>query len=345
MTLDARKLQMTGGSTYLVTLPKKWVEDSSLKAGDVVFFARTADGGLYVQAGPGANRGPRKAVLRVEKPERREHLLRRLIGAYIAGNDVLEVDFGAHGDPELRRVVREFTRMVIGPEILEETKNTIVVQDLSDPAQFSQEKCLRRMHLTIRSMHEEAMVALRTLNEALAKDVIARDDDIDRFYWMVAKQFNLMLHDAGLAAKQGIDMGTSSSYRQAAKVLERIGDHAQRIAAGALLLDKKVDPDLMASMDSASTQAIAIFDRAFSSLLNGSVDDANNAIDAIADFDIVFDKLSETLRTMKGRGIFALAGVVDSIGRTAHYSTDLAEIAINQVASRNSSLSGGSRQR
>jgi len=186
----------------LVTLPKKWVKDSSLKAGDVVFFARTADGGLYVQAGPGADRGPRKAVLKVEKSEKREHLLRRLIGAYIAGNDILEVDFGGLGEPELRKVVREFTRMAIGPEILEETRNSIVVQDLSDPAQFSQEKCLRRMHLTIRSMHEEAMLALKTLNEALARDVIARDDDIDRLYWMVAKQFNLMLSDAGLAVKQ-----------------------------------------------------------------------------------------------------------------------------------------------
>jgi len=329
---------MTGGSTYLVTLPKRWVKDSSLKAGDVVFFARTADGGLYVQAGPGADRGPRKVVLKVEKSERREHLLRRLIGAYIAGNDILEVDFGGLGEPELRKVVREFTRMAIGPEILEETKNSIVVQDLSDPAQFSQEKCLRRMHLTIRSMHEEAMLALKTLDEAHARDVIARDDDIDRLYWMVAKQFNLMLSDAGLAVKQGIDMLTSSSYRQAARVLERIGDHAQRIAAGSLLLDKKVDPRLMTSMETASTQALRIFDKAFASLLNGSFDDANSAIDAIADFDAAFDKLGEALRTMKGRGVFALAGVVDSIGRTAHYSTDLAEIAINQVAARVSSV-------
>ncbi len=334
MTTEARKLQMTGGSTYLVTLPKKWVKESNLKAGDIVFFARTPDGGLYVQAKASGERGPRKAVVTVDKPERREHLLRRLIAAYIAGNDILEVEFKGHHETELRRAVREFTRMVIGPEILEETKNAIIIQDLSDPAQFSQEKCLRRMHLTIRSMHEEAMSALRNLNSPLARDVIARDEDIDRLFWMTAKQFNLMLVDAGLAAKQGIDMGISSSYRQAAKVLERIGDHAQRIASSVLLMEKDVDLKMMDSLDIVSAQALSIFDRAFKSLLGGSVGEANSAIDDITEFDKAMNKISAAMRTMKGRDVFALAGVVDSIGRTAHYSADLAEIAINLVASR-----------
>jgi len=334
MTTEARKLQMTGGSTYLVTLPKKWVTESNLRAGDVVFFSRTANGGLFVQAKPSGERGPRKAIVVVDKPERREHLVRRLIAAYIAGNDVLEVEFKGRHDPELRKAVREFTRMVIGPEILEETKNAIIIQDLSDPAQFSQEKCLRRMHLTIRSMHEEAMSALRQLNSALARDVIARDEDIDRLFWMTAKQFNLMLVDAGLAAKQGIDLGTSSSYRQAAKVLERIGDHAQRIASAVLSIDRNIDKDLMGSLEAVSVKALSIFDKAFTSLLGGSVEDANSAIDDISEFDKAMSKISEALRTMKGRDVFALAGVVDSIGRTAHYSADLAEISINLVASR-----------
>jgi len=339
MTVEARKLQMTGGSTYLVTLPKRWVKDTNLKVGDVIFFTRTPDGGLYLQARPGARPGPKKMVLSVESSERRQHLLRRLIGAYIAGNDLLEIDFKGRDAPEIRKVIREFARMVIGPEILEETKNSIMIQDLSDLAQFSQEKCLRRMYLTIRMMHEEAMIALRDMNESLAKDVIARDDDIDRLYWMVAKQFNLMLSDASLAAKQGIDMGTSSSYRQAARVLERIGDHAHRIAMSVSFLNKKVDPRFMDTLNAASLQALNIFDKAFSSLLSGDVEDANSAIDAISDLNKTLDKVSENLRTMKGRGIFALAGVVDSIGRTAHYSADLGEIAINLVSSRASSSS------
>ncbi len=340
LAIEARKIQMTGGSTYLVTLPKQWVKESNLKVGDVVFFTKTPDGGLYIQGGPHVSHEARRAKLEVGKSERREHLLRRLIGAYVAGNDLLEVDFKGHEAPEIRKVVREFARMVIGPEILEESKHSIVIQDLSDLTQFSQEKCLRWMHLTIKSMHEEAIVALKTLNGKLAHDVISRDDDIDRLYWMVAKQFNLMLNNMALAAKQGTDLITNSSYRQAAKVLERIGDHAQRIAANVLLLTKKVDTSLMEALESASIRSLEIFDKSFASLLNGDVDDANSAIDSIADLAKNLDEISERLRKMKGRGIFALAGVLDSIQRTAHYSTDLAEIAINLVASRDSSVGG-----
>src|SRR2546427_752721 len=89
--------------------------------------------------------------------------------------------------------------MVIGPEVIEETRNSVVIQDLSDTAELSAEKCLRRMHLIVRAMHEDAIEALRTQDEALARDVAQRDQDVDRLYWMVAKQYNVAHTTGGTA--------------------------------------------------------------------------------------------------------------------------------------------------
>src|SRR5207247_11181337 len=94
---------------------------------------------------------------------------------------------------------REISSMVIGPEMNEESMNSVVIQDLSDTAELSAEKCLRRMHLTVRAMHEDALQALRAQDDALARDVSQRDQDVDRLYWMVAKQYNLA-HTPGGAA-------------------------------------------------------------------------------------------------------------------------------------------------
>ena len=37
---DIRKIQFTGRSTYILSLPKKWIEEMKLKAGDHVSISR-----------------------------------------------------------------------------------------------------------------------------------------------------------------------------------------------------------------------------------------------------------------------------------------------------------------
>ncbi len=43
---EVRKLQLVGGSTYVLSLPKKWVDDMHLKTGDPVSIVRTANNSL-----------------------------------------------------------------------------------------------------------------------------------------------------------------------------------------------------------------------------------------------------------------------------------------------------------
>src|SRR5207247_4356962 len=95
-------------------------------------------------------------------------------------------------------------------------------------AERSAEKGLRRMHLTTRALHVDALQALRTQDDALARDVSQRDQDVDRLYWMVAKQYNLA-HTPGGSAPDSKGKEDLHNYRLIAKLFERIGDHAERI--------------------------------------------------------------------------------------------------------------------
>src|SRR5437870_13515342 len=228
--MEGRKLQLTGGSTYVVSLPKHWVVDSGLKAGDTVFLETEPEGSVMIRPRPMERAHPRRRIFEEKGEERRDHLLRKLIGAYIGGFNYIEIRFRPEMGPFVRRVARDFSRMVIGPEVIEETRNTVVIQDLSDTAELSAEKCLRRMHLTVRAMHEDAIAALRTRDEALARDVAQRDQDVDRLYWMVAKQYNIAHTGGGGMAPDVASKIALHNYRLIAKLFERIGDHAERIA-------------------------------------------------------------------------------------------------------------------
>ncbi|MCI4342444.1 MAG: phosphate uptake regulator PhoU, partial [Thermoplasmata archaeon] len=260
--MEGRKLQLAGGSTFLVSLPRRWVLSAGLKPGDTLFVETESDGSVSVRHSTGDKSTVRRKIFEEKGVEARDHLLRKLIGAYISGFNLIEVRFPPDRGPFARRVAREFCRLVIGPEVIEESRNAIVLQDLSDPSELSSEKCLRRMHLVVRAMLEDALRSLRDSDASLAHDVAQRDQDVDRLYWMVAKRYN-MAH-SGVSEPSPMSPATHlHSHRMVAKLLERVGDHAVRIAETfpVITAGKGLDPKLVKDLEEANASAVAILDQ------------------------------------------------------------------------------------
>ena len=328
--MEGRKLQLAGGSTYLVSLPKTWVQSAGLKPGDTLFLETESDGSVSVRHQAIEKPKVRRKVFEESGEETRDHLLRKLIGAYISGFGLIEVHFPPVRGPFVRRVAREFCRLVIGPEVLEETRTGLVIQDLSDPSELSSEKCLRRMHLIVRAMLDDAILALKTSSAALAQDVMQRDQDVDRLYWMVSKQYHLA-HTTPPGSPDRTWTASIQSHRLVAKLLERIGDHAERIAGTypTIAEGRSLEPRLVKELEEAKDSASGILDKAFTSLVTGDLDVANQAIDARAHHQKLIDALSHRVATRKGEELLALGAIVDSLGRTASYAADIGEQAIN----------------
>jgi len=325
--MEGRKLQLAGKSTFLVSLPKRWVTNAGLKAGDTLFVDAQADGSVSIRSGSGARQAIRRKTFRERGEETREHLLRKLVGAYVSGFGLIEVRFTPDRGSFVRRVARDFCRLVIGPEVIEESGNSILIQDLSDPTELSSEKCLRRMHLTVRAMMEDAVNALTAGDESLARDVELRSQDVSRLYWMVAKQYHL----AHSAPAEGSAATAIHVHRLIAKHLERIGDHARRIASASAVVreDKSFDPKLFEQLTTARASAVAILDQAFNALVTRNIDTANQAIDARAEHQRLIDGLIHRASTKRGAALLAFGNVVDSLGRCAVYAAEIAEEAID----------------
>jgi phosphate uptake regulator len=328
MEMEIRKIQKTGVSTMTVSLPKKWVEEQGLKRGDPLEVDVLRDGSLTISSIIGDKDEPVQKVVEVEKGEQGSHLMRKLIAAYLAGYDIIEVRSSQRLDYELKREVKEFSRLVIGPEVIDETSNSLVLHDLSDPAELPQRKCVRRMHLLVNSMHKDAITAFEENDDGLARDVIDRDLDVDRLYLMVVKQYNLILKDRRISEKIGVDVFEGMNLMLAARLIERIGDHAEKIARTSLIRHDKDNDKMRKKLRGLSERAIDILDKAVKSLFKKDIHEANRVIDQGS-------KLVEDCERLKpGGDIEGCASlnentVLDSILRTAMYSIDIAETAIN----------------
>lgn len=331
--MEGRKLQLAGGSTYLVSLPKRWVLGAGLKAGDTVFLETGRDGSVSIRPNAGDRVEARRKIFNVRDEESRDHLLRKLVGAYVGGFGLIEVRFPPANAAFTRRVSREFCRLVIGPEVIEETKNSLVIQDLSDATDLSVDKCLRRMQLTVRAMLEDSVSALRSGDQSLAHDVELRGQDVNRLYWMIAKQYHLSQSHPipnGNHAANG-SAAAVTGYLLIARHLEQIGRHAMRIASSLppLAQEKSLDPKLIKDIDEARQSLVTLLDKAFSALVTRNIVLANEAIDAREAHEKLIDALVHRVATKRGEELLALGNVVDSLGRAAGYTSEIAEQGID----------------
>jgi len=328
--MEIRKIQKTGVSTMTVSLPKRWVEERGLRQGDPLEMEILKDGSLSLNNVGGERDEPMKKIVEVSGGEIGSHIIRKLIAAYLAGFDIIEVRSKERLDLSIKKEVKEFSRLAIGPEVIDETANTLVLHDLSDPAELPQRKCVRRMHLLASSMHRDAMIAFETGDEELARDVIDRDLDVDRLYLMVVKQYNLILKDRKISEKIGVDVFDGMNLMLAARLIERIGDHAEKIAKMSIGRSKEErDKKLLPFLKDLSERSIFLLDKAVESLFKKDVFEANAVIDTGEELVRDCEKLKPSIES-------TVCGVVentvlDSVLRSSMYAIDIAETAINMA--------------
>ena len=329
-SMETRKLQKTGGSTYIVSLPKHWVIASKLKEGDPVSITIDSGGTLTLDPSFGSKKPTSRVEVFVEDDEDELHFLRRLIGLYVSGHDEIIVRGRMRIPPGIRKTVSDFTRKVVGSEIVEESSTSITIQDVADHSHLDMRKILRRMHLMSRSMHADAMEALKNSDRRLAEDVLARDDEVDRLYLFIAKQQGMILRDPAVARKMGIGISEASFYLSAAKALERIADHAARIAHSASALSSEnLNDRLVKDMEAYGSTVLSVLDRSVESMLKVDMLTANQVADESEQLRKDGEKLVEQIMNHKVKFAVPFARVVESLERTALYSVDIAEIAIN----------------
>ena len=328
--METRKLQKTGGSTYALSLPKQWVLSSNLKEGDPVSIMIDDHGFLILDPSLGARRPVQRVEIQVDEHEDPVHLLRRLIGLYVSGHDEIVVHSKGRIAPETRKTIRDFARKVIGSEIVEESANTVSVQDVADHANLEMRKIIRRMHLMCRSMLADAMDALIRGDADLASDVVARDDEVDRLYWFTAKQSGMILRDASVARKMGVGVPESAFYLAASKALERIADHAARIAHSVpTLKGERIPEKLIKEVQTYGSKVASVLDSSVESLLRGDIELANRVADEQEKLREGGGKLIDQMMEHRGKVIVPLTLIVESLERTGMYSADIAETAIN----------------
>jgi phosphate uptake regulator len=329
MNPETRKVQITGGSTYIISLPKDWAENSKIEKGDSLTLWPRADGHLIVEPRTVSKKKAEEIMLSEESPT---HLLRRLIGLYMAGHRQMKLKTKDRMSQKTRKAIRELTKRAVGTEIIEESGDFVLVQDFLEPSDLPLDKTVRRMFTMASSMFKDSILSVMDTNVDLAKDVQLRDDEVDRLYWLVSKQFNMVLNDPILASKMDLTSPECLNYRAVARTIERIADHACKIAANSTELKKAdIAPRTLKLVDDYSSFSADLFEKSMKSFYGKSLKLANETMDSAEKGATFRKQLARNIPKADTTVAVALAFISDSIERVASYSTNICEIAINHV--------------
>lgn len=328
--MDIRRVQITGGSSFTISLPKEWVRSQSIEKNSPVGLDIQSDGTLMVYPKVDSGKVERVKIFEIENFEQ-DLTFRMLIGAYIMGYSTIEIRSKPGIPSSVMDSAMEFTQRAIGPEIIEESENRVIIKDLLNPSKMPFEKTLERMYIIVRYMHNDTVSSIVNDMPNLVEDISSRDREVDRLNWLMAHQYNI-INSSNLSHSMNISREKAEFYFVAGRIVERIGDHAVQISKNSELfrLDDNTK-ELKDSISSASNFAIEMFDRSMNAWYNRDIESANDTVESSDRLWKYCEKVDQLSLGFDRDVAIAIGRIADSIRRTGDYSTDISENVINYL--------------
>lgn len=227
-----RKLVKLGKSSLVISLPKEWLRDLNLDAGDELGIVVGKDGCLKIIP-------PRyivktrtnPIVINASKCKQPKLLERVLIGAYVVGKDPIIVESETEFSNEHLDEIRSVIDKIRGLEIVKESHKHIVLRTFLDPTRYPLAGLLRRITNLTQTMIEYLLTAIKEKNKDFLEEIIYLENEIDRIYFSALREIFIAYKDEEIANAVGIkSVSELLSLRIAVKMFEILADTLAELA-------------------------------------------------------------------------------------------------------------------
>lgn len=329
--MDLRKVQRTNSGTFFVTLPKNWAERVGLDKGGVLAITESIDGRLSLDPQHDVEHKPLSAVIRPTP-----YLSREIVGKYLLGYDEIRVEARNNISSEERALIKETSSRLIGLEIVEENFSRIVLQCLLGPTASSPEKILKREYNIAASMHRDGVTAFLERDTSLAQNVIARDVEVNRFYFLLVRTLRAVIQNPSTGEKFGIHSIDCLDYRLCGSLVETIGDRSVEIAHKALTLRGSGTFRTMArSTKMFHSRVFEAQENALKAFFAHNVTLAEEVRDERIEIEEMFHGIELSLNKRSAEFVPVILAVASSIHRIFGHSVDIADLVMPRELHKN----------
>ncbi|HXW03272.1 MAG TPA: PhoU domain-containing protein [Nitrosarchaeum sp.] len=332
-TKQTRKIQLSGGSTYIISLPKEWVEELKIKVGENVTVVKNSNESLTLFPREHSNdKNETIAIINSSQKDSGESVKRKIIAAYLAGYKTIRIKTKGMKIPtEHSRSVRDLVHSsMIGTEIVESSSDAITIQILTRLPELSFESALKRMYLMTTNMIKESIEALEEMDIPHADEIVNMDDEVDRFGLYMRRNLVLAVENQSVLEDMGLKRPSDClEYRTIVSKIERIGDHASLIAKRIKFVEDEIDSKIVIKIKKLSEKALQVFEDAITAVQNHDFQKGENVTESISH---VINEEKEIMAKIKDaeKNSTVIKFVLEDLRRIVEYSGDIAEIAIDE---------------
>jgi len=342
-----RKVQKTGGATFIVGLPKDWCEENNITDEQL---AKLKDKGQGIEITlielndhtlkifpPSISVPEDKEVIPIKwlNDQPLNLIRRKIIGHYISGAEetVIENQFGktnTHFSAEAQKTIIDQVGKMMGSEIYENFSDKITIRH--HPPTEPMKKQVDTLRITATEMLQDAIKAFTKKDMDLGAIIVEKEKVADRLYFRILRFLNQALTDRNLRTELEITLPEVLDLSTIPKRLELIADYAQVIVK---LLEKE-----------GAKKAVPKINKHFASFAELIVRKINESVeiyysqDSIAANNLI-EEVTEKLLGFKA-DCNAVIGEIDTVTvlpiiivkhkleRCAQFLIDIAEVAIDR---------------
>jgi len=350
--LGYRRVQCTGRGSYIISLPKEWVQDIGLKRGSEIAFNIQPDSTLTLVPRKIKEKDGRDNVskakeyyISVDPKETPESTLRMIKALYAIGADIIRIHFkNPQEAAKYKTETKNFARdSFLGSEVIDETPDEITLQILIKHSEFSIEKAVRRMAIVALSANKDAIAALKDGSTSLFDNVINAHNDVNRLGLYIVRQLKY-----GIERNMYRELGFRTPkefllYRIAVNDIESIGENAmnmvnhigafQKLIEDETLFVKEIDDEVYSQLVDFYGQAQQLYEDAVKSVFKREYKDAERLISKREALVPLENELIMMISAKKLDPNVAsiLRLIFDSTRRVLDYSRSMAELTLNRT--------------
>jgi phosphate uptake regulator len=351
--LGYRRVQCTGRGSYIISLPKEWVEDIGLNRGSEIAFNIQPDSTLMLvprkvmeKEGREDASKPKEYYINIDPKEPPESTLRMIRSLYAIGADIIRVRFKNTQDAtkyknEIKNMARD---NFLGSEIIDETSDEITLQILIKYSEFPIEKAVRRMAIVALAANRDAIAAFKDRSTALFDSVINAHNDVNRLGLYIVRQLK-----HGIERNLYRELGFKTPkefllYRIAVNDIESIAQNAMNIINNlgslqklvedeTLFIKEPIDEEIYTQLLNFTNRAHQLYEDSIKALFKRDYKDAEKLISTRESLVPLENELIMLMSSKKLDPNVAsvLRLIFDSSRRIMDYSRSMAELTLNRT--------------
>ncbi len=222
--VDFRSVIKFGDSSFIISMPKPWLEKNAIKKGDVVSIEEGPNNELIIRTRDQPKREAKEATINIDEVSV-EGLKTKLISAYLNNYDIISIT--GKNVVSVSNDVRAIMHDLASIEIVEQTPKKIVARCFLDTTNLSLDALIRRIDNTVRTMLEDARESL--LGQDLVQYVYQKEKDVTRLTLLALKVLKRTANAPEVAAQLGLTNAKMMKYWEMITLLENVADQAKKI--------------------------------------------------------------------------------------------------------------------